>query len=335
MSSTTARTAVTLAVAGAVSATAFAEPGQADPRPTPEQIKERVDDLYQRAETATQRYDGVKARAEKLRRQLESLQTQLARRTQQANATRDRLGSVAANQYRTGGPDPTLQLILSSDPGEYLERAAMLERADSDQAATLRTLARQEEAERTLRDQAARQLAAIEATQRQLAAEKKTVTGELDDAKALAAQLTPGQRAALAASDPVGSGALARIVPTGSTAPSARAAEAVAFAYAQLGKPYVWGATGPGSYDCSGLTQAAWAAAGVSLPRTTYTQINAGHRVAESQLEPGDLVFYYAGVSHVGIYVGHGHIIHAPHPGAVVRLAPVNEMPFAGATRPY
>ena len=84
----------------------------------------------------------------------------------------------------------------------------------------------------------------------------------------------------------------------------------------------------------TGLTQAAWRAAGVSLPRTTYTQINAGRRVARSDLRPGDLVFFFSGVSHVGLYVGNGRMIHAPHPGAPVRIAPVDEMPFAGATRP-
>ncbi|WP_261993106.1 C40 family peptidase, partial [Streptomyces sp. adm13(2018)] len=117
------------------------------------------------------------------------------------------------------------------------------------------------------------------------------------------------------------------------TAPAGRASQAISFARAQLGKPYVWGATGPSGYDCSGLTQAAWRAAGVSLPRTTYTQINAGRRVSRSQLAPGDLVFFYSGISHVGLYIGGGQMIHAPRPGAPVRIAPIDEMPFAGATR--
>lgn len=96
----------------------------------------------------------------------------------------------------------------------------------------------------------------------------------------------------------------------------------------------MWGATGPGSFDCSGLTQAAWRAAGVSLPRTTYTQINAGQRISRDQLAPGDLVFFYSGVTHVGMYVGNGQMIHAPRPGSTVRLAPVDSMPWAGASRP-
>ncbi|MFC8872248.1 NlpC/P60 family protein [Streptomyces sp. NPDC057148] len=113
---------------------------------------------------------------------------------------------------------------------------------------------------------------------------------------------------------------------TGTTEPSApdasygtKAEKALAFARAQIGKPYVWGATGPGSYDCSGLTQAAWKAAGVTLPRTTYDQVDAGTTVPVSQAQPGDLVFFYDDLSHVGLYIGNGMMIHAPKPGAYVR----------------
>ncbi|WP_018541625.1 MULTISPECIES: C40 family peptidase [unclassified Streptomyces] len=117
-------------------------------------------------------------------------------------------------------------------------------------------------------------------------------------------------------------------------APGERAAQAVAFAHAALGKPYAWGATGPAAYDCSGLTLAAWKAAGVTLPRTTYTQITSGARVTWPHLAPGDLVFFYSGISHVGLYIGGGEMIHAPHPGVPVQIAPLDQLPFAGATRP-
>ncbi len=116
-------------------------------------------------------------------------------------------------------------------------------------------------------------------------------------------------------------------------APDARAAAAVAYAHRKIGSPYVWGATGPDAFDCSGLVQAAYRAAGVALPRTTYAQIGAGRRVSRAELLPGDLVFFYPGISHVGIYVGNGRMIHAPNPSAPVRSAPIDQMPFAGATR--
>jgi cell wall-associated NlpC family hydrolase len=106
---------------------------------------------------------------------------------------------------------------------------------------------------------------------------------------------------------------------TSTSTSTSKADKAIAFARAQIGKPYVWGATGPGSYDCSGLTQASWKAAGVSLPRTTYDQVNAGTTVSLADAQPGDLIFFYGDISHVGIYIGNGMMIHAPKPGAYVR----------------
>ncbi|MFF3751143.1 NlpC/P60 family protein [Streptomyces sp. NPDC002018] len=113
-----------------------------------------------------------------------------------------------------------------------------------------------------------------------------------------------------------------------------KAAKVLAFARAQIGKPYVWGASGPSSYDCSGLTQAAWREAGVALPRTTWDQVEAGTRVATGDLLPGDLVFFYDDISHVGIYIGDGMMIHAPKPGANVREESIYYMPIYGSIRP-
>ncbi|MDJ1135968.1 C40 family peptidase [Streptomyces iconiensis] len=114
----------------------------------------------------------------------------------------------------------------------------------------------------------------------------------------------------------------------------AKAQKVLAFAKKQLGKPYVWGATGPNSYDCSGFTQDAWKAGGVSLPRTTFDQVKVGTKVAKSAMKPGDLIFFYDDVSHVGIYVGDGQMIHAPKPGANIRYESIDYMPFHSAVRP-
>ncbi|GHC69846.1 hypothetical protein GCM10010349_44970 [Streptomyces flavofungini] len=108
----------------------------------------------------------------------------------------------------------------------------------------------------------------------------------------------------------------------------------IAFAEKQMGKPYVWGATGPGSYDCSGLTQAAWKTAGISLPRTTWDQVKVGTTVPTSKAKPGDLVFFYDDISHVGIYIGDGKMIHAPKPGANVRVESIYYMPIHSVVRP-
>ncbi|NGO72348.1 C40 family peptidase [Streptomyces boncukensis] len=115
---------------------------------------------------------------------------------------------------------------------------------------------------------------------------------------------------------------------------AAKAAKVLGFAKQQLGKPYVWGATGPNSYDCSGFTQAAWKEGGASLPRTTFDQVKVGTKVARSALRPGDLIFFYDDVSHVGIYTGDGQMIHAPKPGTNIRFESIDTMPFHSAVRP-
>jgi cell wall-associated NlpC family hydrolase len=115
---------------------------------------------------------------------------------------------------------------------------------------------------------------------------------------------------------------------------SGRAATAVRVAYAQLGDPYRWGAGGPGAFDCSGLTSFAWRAAGVSLPHSSAAQYGSGRRVSRSDLRPGDLVFFYSPISHVGIYVGGGKMIDAPYPGSSVKITSISSMPYVGAVRP-
>lgn len=125
-------------------------------------------------------------------------------------------------------------------------------------------------------------------------------------------------------------------VATGAPAASKGGAAALAFAVQQLGKPYAFGASGPGSYDCSGLTSAAWKAAGVTLPRTSQQQFAVGTKVAQADLQPGDLVFFYSTSkpTHVALYVGDGVILHAPRPGKTVEYSKVSYMPFSGARRP-
>nr|WP_187701384.1 C40 family peptidase [Dietzia sp. Cai40] len=103
----------------------------------------------------------------------------------------------------------------------------------------------------------------------------------------------------------------------------------------RVGSPYVWGATGPNSFDCSGLTSWAYKEAGISIPRTSQAQIGGGTQVSKADLQPGDIVAFYSGASHVGIYAGNGQVVHAPYSGTSVSYAPVDSMPFYGATRYY
>ena len=337
----TARTAFTIALAGAASATGFEGTGTAAPELTPAQVKAKVDRLYQEAEVATERYNGAKERSTKAEGRLGTLQDEAARRTERLNSEREALGSLATAQYRDGGVDPALGLMLSSDPDQYLDGAAFAERAGSRQASAVSRVRKQLREIEQLRGAAHVELTSLKARQAELKRHKKTVTGKLGEARELLSRLSVEDRARIGADDvdtarasrsaagvrdPGGAG-------SSTVAPNSRAAAAISYAYGKLGSPYVWGATGPDAFDCSGLMQAAYRAAGISLPRTTYAQIASGERVPLSQLRPGDLVFFYSGISHVGLYVGNGQMVHAPNPSAPVRVAPISEMPFAGATR--
>ncbi|MFF7949973.1 C40 family peptidase [Streptomyces griseorubiginosus] len=336
----TVRTAATIALAGAATAAGFDGTGHAEPQLTPAQVKAKVDQLYQEAETATEKYNGAKEKAEAAETRLDALRDQAARRTAQLNEARDGLGAIAAAQYRGGGLDPAMQLALSDDPDHYLDGAEFVERAGSRQAASVANVRRQLREIEQLRGAAHIELDALKSRQAELRRHKKTITGKLEAARRLLTQLPAGERTGVgeagtrASRDATGA-RQGLTTPAAATAqaPNSRAAAAVSYAYSKLGSPYVWGATGPDAFDCSGLVQAAYRSAGISLPRTTYAQIDAGRRVSRSELLPGDLVFFYSGISHVGLYIGNGMMIHAPNPSAPVREAPIDEMPFAGATR--
>ncbi|MDX2543930.1 NlpC/P60 family protein [Streptomyces sp. WI04-05B] len=360
----TARTAATIALAGAATATGFDGIGYAEPQLTTAQVEAKVTKLYEEAEVATEKYNGAKEKAERAERRLGTLRDEAARKEERLNSAREALGSMAAAQYRSGGLDPALQLALSDDPDRYLDGAAFAERAGTRQASDVARVRKQLREIEQLRGAAHVELATLRSRQAELSRHKKTVTGKLGEARQLLSRLTTEERARLATEGGSGSwgggwggghasrssgSAREGLGSSGATgvagapgaagtsgvaeAPNSRAAAAVAYAYQKLGSPYVWGATGPDAFDCSGLVQAAYRSAGISLPRTTYAQINAGQRVSPSELLPGDLVFFYSGISHVGIYVGHGQMIHAPNPSAPVRVAPLDEMPLAGATR--
>ncbi|MGW5333742.1 NlpC/P60 family protein [Streptomyces bauhiniae] len=350
LSGNTARTAATLALAGAATATAFDGTGHAEPQLTTAQVKTQVDRLYREAETATEKYNGAHEKASAAQRRLNTLRDETARRQDRLNTAREALGSSAAAQYRQGAIAPSWQLALSSSPDRYLDDAAFAERAGHHQAQQVtRVRAQLREIER-LRGAARVEAKSVRSRQAELKRQKDAVTTKLKQARQLLARLTPPEREKATTGAPAvpvraGTGGRSAPIPAGSgkastgrtttrvPAPTSRASAAVAYAYRKLGSPYVWGATGPDAFDCSGLIQAAYRSAGISLPRTTYAQINAGRRVSRSQLQPGDLVFFYSGVSHVGIYVGNGRMIHAPNPSAPVRVAPIDQMPFAGATR--
>jgi cell wall-associated NlpC family hydrolase len=339
-----------------LSQTANAAPST-DDKPSIEEVEKKVDDLYRQAESATDKYNAAKEKTASQRKRVDTLLDDVARRTQSLNDAREKLGSFAAAQYRTGAAAPdTATLLLADSPQDYFDQTQLMGRLTSrqkqavdeyttDQAATMdkrreatQSLQTLTESQQTLRSSktaiqtklaAARnllsdltaeekaRLAAIEQKKQEEAQRQAEELARQQAAQREAAQRQAAQQKAQSSTSSTTTGSADTSVTDSSYA--AKAAQVLAFARAQIGKPYVWGATGPDSYDCSGLTQAAWKAAGVTLPRTTYDQVNAGTTVSLTDARPGDLIFFYDDISHVGIYIGNGMMIHAPKPGAYVR----------------
>ncbi|WP_181398205.1 NlpC/P60 family protein [Streptomyces araujoniae] len=250
-------------------------------------------------------------------------------RTQQAEASKKRAEAVKSLEKLTE-TQTALRTGKQTVQTKLAEARALLSRLTAEEKARLAELERKKEAE--AREKAERLAArqAAEAKEREAAEKKAREEAAKESAEAGGSGSGSGSGTGTGTSPGSGTGTGAG---TGSGY-AAKAEKVLAFARAQIGKPYVWGATGPSSYDCSGLTKAAWREAGVTLPRTTWDQVKVGTRVATSDLQPGDLVFFYDDISHVGIYKGDGMMIHAPKPGANVREESIYYMPIYGSVRP-
>ncbi|MDN3296713.1 C40 family peptidase [Streptomyces ficellus] len=349
------------------SQSATAAPGDPDRTPTVEEVQRKVDDLYRQAGTATRQYNKAPQATGEQRRGAGALPDDAARRTEALNDSRRALGTHAAAPYRSGAMSPTAALAFAdSPPQSFADQAMPMDRLTDrpHQALTDHQTRQARAAER--RAEATWSPESLTASQASLRATKQTVQRKLAEARALLAHLTAEERERLAELERERAEEARRRAeekakteaeeaharhrqqqqqqhgqqdrqeqpPRDDRGYTPEAAKVLAFAEAQIGKPYVWGATGPSSYDCSGLTQAAWRAAGVDLPRTTRDQAKAGPRVATEDLRPGDLVFFCDEISHVGIYKGDGKMIHAPNPGANVREESVHSMPIHSGVRP-
>ncbi|MCP3817409.1 NlpC/P60 family protein [Streptomyces sp. A3M-1-3] len=322
-----------LSAAAATAAAAFtAAPADAEPHDTTTAVQTKVDHLFEQAEKATEQFNKADEHADQLREQVRQTQDAVARGQDRVNRMRGVLGSFAGAQYRAGGIDPSVALLLSEDPDSYLDKAATLDRIGARQAGKLLEF---EAAQRGLgqqRAEATRKLAELERLRADVARHKRSVTAKLAQAQRLLNSLPSDQRAAYDRASRSGRGeALPEL--SGLGASSARAAAAVAAARQAVGRPYVWGAIGPSGFDCSGLMVWSYRQAGVSLPRTSQAQRNAGRHVSLAEARPGDLVTYRSDASHVGMYVGNGQVVHAPYPGAPVRYDPVGMMPVSAVTR--
>ncbi|AJF67268.1 C40 family peptidase [Streptomyces vietnamensis] len=303
----------------------------------------RLRTLYQQAEEATERYNAAE---EKLKLQAADTKKVTARLTAARTALaqgRAAAGRIARDQYQGRAelsPFPSyLRLLFAPDPQSALDEGHLMERAARERADAVSRLAK---AERQAGGLASASRKALDRQQGLAAAQRKRrdeVRAKLAEVEKLLAALSPDQLSRLTALEHVQTaGAQRELLDSGTLAgtrtPSRAGAEALRFAVDQIGKPYEWGAEGPEAYDCSGLTQQAWAAAGRELPRTSQEQWATLPRVSLAELRPGDLVVYFPGATHVALYLGDGLVVQAPRPGGKVKVSPLAANPLLGAVRP-
>ncbi|MER8015778.1 NlpC/P60 family protein [Streptomyces griseoluteus] len=352
----------------AVPGTAFASvpAGPADPTPAPsasaapapaatpapvpdaelEKVRARLDGLYHDAAVATDAYNAAEEKTRKQSVQLARLEKRTGAARAKLAELKDQAGAAARAQYRDSGMPPMARFLLSDNPEHFADGAGTLLNGAR---ATKKLIAETDRVERELKrdtDDAAARWKKLERDRKDKDAARKTIKERIKDAEKLESRLEKKEKERLAELERqaarkaqtawLDTGVLKKKAGTSGTSAEATSAgaRAVAFATAQLGKPYVWGAEGPDSFDCSGLTSQAWADAGTLIPRTSQEQWKQLPHVDVTEMRPGDLVIYFSDATHVGMYVGDGKIIHAPRPGRTVTVAGAGTMPILGVVRP-
>ncbi|AXG80244.1 C40 family peptidase [Streptomyces paludis] len=330
----------------------------------------RLQRLYQDTEEATETYNATAVALARQRAEAKKLTADLDRARAALALSRGDAGQLARAQYRGQSElSAYLRLLLAPNPLRALDESYLLDRAARDRAAALTRLASGEKRATALSEAARAALDQQQALATKQRKQRDMVTSRLREVEKLLASLSGAQLAAVTAleldltdkaqRELLASGALgpagtpgggaagsagapgtsvapgAPGAPAGGTrTPSVAGAAALAYAVDQIGKPYEWGAEGPDSFDCSGLTSRAWARAGREIPRTSQEQWAELPRVSLRELRPGDLVVYFPKATHVAIYLGDGMVIQAPRPGTVVKVSPIAANPLLGAVRP-
>jgi cell wall-associated NlpC family hydrolase len=306
-------------------------------------VQAEINALTSKFNKAVQQYDQVAEQLTAARARLSQVNKQVASDQAHYTAARKKVVQIVNAAYMNSAQTSLAGLLTTNDPSAVLTDASMIQQLTNSRNMETQAFLASAQQLASVQQEQKRTEAGIAQLADQRAKTKDSIGKLLDSKKATLDTLTAQQQAAVQAASIGGGGSSGG----GSTSPppvnnvptNSQAGKAVAFAYAQLGCPYVYGGTGPcgSGYDCSGLVQAAWAAAGVSIPRDTYEQWAALPHIAMSSLQPGDLL-YYNGIGHVAIYVGSGYIIDAPVPGASVEKIPMNTSWYAstldGAARP-
>ncbi|MDF2712993.1 MAG: NlpC/P60 family protein [Nonomuraea muscovyensis] len=300
----------------------------AEPKPTIPQAKARLAKLNDKADKVVDRYNTATENLKKAQSTYTKLNDTYKRKLATVAGLREELVNMAVDTYQTGTDVTSLPALISGgDPANLLNNLALAGQLAEERAAKLAAFDRENRGLKGQRDKAEDALAAADKERDAVQKERAEVLKLIAQQKKLLDRL-----GAYKTGNPNSTG----LKYTG--AASGNAAAVLRFAYAQVGKPYVFGGTGPGGWDCSGLTQASWRAAGVSLPRTTWQQWawGASRKVDFPQgLQPGDLIFS-EGLGHVSIYAGNGQIVHAPQTGDVVKIVKLTAYGrnIVGAIRP-
>ncbi|MEU5630859.1 NlpC/P60 family protein [Streptomyces rishiriensis] len=305
-----------------------------------EAVRARLETLYHDAAVATDAYNAAEEAAQKQSAEIVELAKKIVAGQEKLAELKDRAGAAARAQYRTGGLPDEAQLMLSDDPSEFLDGAGRVRQGQRATKGLITQLTRtQQDLEQYSKDASA-QWAELETGRKTKAAAQKKIEKQISEAEKLESRLEKKEKARLeelerqsaqkAQTAWLDTGILHEI----DSAASEQGRKAVQFATAQIGKPYVWGAEGPDSFDCSGLTSEAWKSAGRAMPRTSQEQWKQLPHVPVEDMRPGDLIIYFSDASHVAMYVGDGSIIHAPRPGRTVTLAGAGSMPILGVVRP-
>jgi cell wall-associated NlpC family hydrolase len=327
----------TAAVAAAVVAggvVLYSQAAGASPKPTIEQVQKQVNSLQAQVDQVGQQYVQVGQQLVAAKAQLTSVQKQDGTAEALFTAARTQLRQVAVASFENANQSSVAGLFTTGDPTVVLRQASLLEEIGSAHSAQVAKFLGAAQQVASARQRVANTEVGVQQLQTQLAAKKDNLNKLLAASQAQLDTLSLQQQAAAATALIGGGSYVTSATYYGPT--NTPAGKAVAFAYSKLGTWYLWGGTGP-RYDCSGLVQAAWASAGISIPRTTYAQWPALPHVPKAQLRPGDLVFF-EGYGHVGMYVGNGLMIDAPETGKQVRLLPLDApwylQGYVGAARP-
>ena len=314
-------------------------PVTAQAAPTLQEIQAKVLQLEEEATTAAEGAQEAKVKLAGLTRTLNGIKAKAEVQGQALSVMQKSLSSIAIEQYKSGGFGDSFQLLFSTDPALYLSSAGALDAITRGKSTKIKKFAAAQQRLNATTLTVNDKVALVAAAQKKFAAQSAKAQSKLAQAEVLLAKLKKEDRARLAAlaaaqedADQADSLKLAK----GASGVSGKAGIALKYALAQIGDKYIFGAAGLRTWDCSGLTMMAFRQSGVSLPHSSAAQSRMGKVVLKKNLKPGDLLFYGRPVSHVGIYLGGGKMVHAPRSGSRVKVADSGSLgrkPFVGARR--